>query len=287
MPCYNPVGVYRADGSPSVRPCGQCIGCRLEYSRCWAVRCTHESSLYEQNCFLTLTYDEKNLPSDKSLRKKDLQKFMKRLRRKNEHKTIRFFACGEYGEKFSRPHYHICLFNYDFPDRQIFKAGKKTHYKHYWKKGHDHSVYTSDMCGEVWQKGFHTIGELTFESAAYVARYVTKKVTGEKKDLWYEGKQPEFALMSRRPGIGYGWIEKYKNDVYPKDFHTLNGNKMRPNRYYDSYCEKVDKRMFEEIKKKRRLAGENKDYESHLRQWQKELHRNSITKRLERKLHNV
>lgn len=286
MPCYNPVGTYRKDGSPTYRPCGGCIGCRLEYSRQWAVRCCHEASMYDENSFVTLTYNPENLPADNSINKKDLQKFIKRLRRKIEPKKIRYFGCGEYGEKFSRPHYHLCLFNYDFPDREIFYYGKKTRFKNRFKKGNDNTVYTSEMLEEVWNKGFCTIGELTFESAAYVARYVTKKVNGEHKDEWYDGKTPEFAVMSRRPGIGHDWIKKFTNDVYPKDFHTLNGVKMRPNRYYDSIYEKVNKKEFDKIKEKRRWNGENKEYESHLRLWQKERHRKSITKLLERKMEN-
>lgn len=286
MPCYDPRTTYRLDGSPTYRPCGQCIGCRLEYSRQWAVRCCHEASLWDENSFVTLTYSDENLPKNKSINKDDVQKFIKRLRRSVEPKKIRYFGCGEYGEKFSRPHYHLCLFNLDFSDREVFYSGKKTRWKNRWKKGNDNTIYTSEMLEKVWNKGFCSIGELTFESAAYVARYVTKKVNGKNVNEWYEGKMPEFAVMSRRPGIGHDWIKKYSNDVYPKDFHTLNGIKMKPNRYYDSIYEKANKEKFDEIKKKRRYSGENKKYESHLRLWQKERHRKSITKILERKIEN-
>lgn len=288
MPCYYPQGTYRKDGSPTYRPCGGCIGCRLEYSRQWAVRCMHESSFHEENSFLTLTYNPENLPEGGTLVKKDMQKFIKKLRRKVEPKKIRFYLCGEYGEKFNRPHYHVCLFGHNFDDREIYKYGEKRQYNNTFRKaGYTNDLYISQMLSKVWTKGFSTIGELNFESAAYVARYCTKKVTGENANKWYEGRQPEFALMSRMPGIGRQWIEKYKYDVYPKDFHTLNGKKMRPNRYYDAQMEKINKRMWEKIKERRKIAGENKKYESHLRNRQKEMHRQSITKRLERKIEHA
>lgn len=287
MPCYDPVGTHRVDGTPTYRPCGNCIGCRLEYSRQWAVRMCHESSFYNENSFITLTYNQENLPEDGSLVKAHLQNFMKRLRRKNDTKKIRFYGCGEYGSDLGRPHYHLCLFGYNFPDREIFKGAQGTVWQNRWKKkGYDNTIYTSKMLDSLWKKGFQTIGDLTFESCAYVARYVTKKVNGEKKNNWYDGKQPEFALMSRMPGIGNEWIKRFKTDVYPKDFHTINGIKNRPNRYYDSICEKIDKKTFEEVKKKRRYKGENKKYESQVRLWQKERHRESITKTLERKIEN-
>lgn len=290
MPCYDLRGVYRRDGSPAFRPCGQCIGCRLEYSRQWAVRCYHEASLYDENCFITLTYNNENLPKDSSLDKTHVQKFLKRLRKRLEvhKKKIRYFGCGEYGDvkKTNRPHYHLCLFNYNFPDREIHRHGSTRAFKGMFKQTNNKDLYISKMLEDIWGKGFCTIGEVSFESAAYVARYVTKKVSGEKREVWYGEKAPEFAVMSRRPGIGAEWLKKYYTDVYPKDFHTLNGHKMRPNRYYDGLYEKMKPAAFEQIKQKRRYHGENKEYESHLRQWQKERHRNSITKRLERKFEN-
>ena len=140
MPCYNPLKGYRsrtlnASGKRSIVfnlregyvdqpievPCGQCIGCRLERSRQWAVRCVHEASLYKNNCFVTLTYSDDKLPSDGSLHFDHFQKFMKRLRRFYDDSRIRFFHCGEYGEQYSRPHYHCCLFNFDFVDKKFWK----------------------------------------------------------------------------------------------------------------------------------------------------------------------
>jgi hypothetical protein len=133
MPCYFPITAWRSkDGKNEAGkwpvvfkptagyldkelklPCGRCIGCRLERSRQWAVRCVHEASLHEKNCFITLTYSPENLPKDGSLDVSHFQKFMKRFR-KRFGPGIRFFHCGEYGESLSRPHYHACIFGFDF-----------------------------------------------------------------------------------------------------------------------------------------------------------------------------
>lgn len=239
MPCYFPLTAYKAKSkdpqktaitfhrSESWRgielklPCGQCIGCRLERSRQWAVRCLHEASLYERNCFLTLTYNQDHLPLSGSLNLSHFQLFMKRLRKKYG-AGIRFFHCGEYGENLGRPHYHALLFNHDFPDKLFFS------------ERNGNRVYTSKALSSLWTAGFSVIGEVTFESAAYVARYVMKKVTGEKASLHYKGLKPEYITMSRRPGIGRGWFEKYSSDVYPHDRVVIRGNNTRPPRFYDA-----------------------------------------------------
>ena len=135
----------RADYTDSFElPCGQCIGCRLEYSRQWAIRCMHEASLYEDNCFITLTYDQDHLPHDRSLNKSHFQKFMKRLR-KRFGGGIRFYHCGEYGERTRRPHYHACIFNFDFSDKKLFKIVN------------NHRLYTSEQLEELWPFGFSTM----------------------------------------------------------------------------------------------------------------------------------
>lgn len=256
MPCYKPLKGYRSKkvnkatgkrpivfrphegfvDQPVVVPCGQCIGCKLEKSRQWAIRAVHEASLHEKNCFITLTYNNENLPKDKSINKEHPVLFMKRLREKYG-KEIRSFGCGEYGEDFGRPHYHICLFNHDFNDKTT------------WKKTEEQTLWRSESLEKLWGKGFCTIGTLTFESAAYVARYVTKKVTGAKEKTghyeWTDEKgeihtrQPERALcISRNPGLGKGWLEKWKPDAFPNDLIVLRGKKMKPPKYYDYLHEK-------------------------------------------------
>ena len=230
-------------------PCGQCIGCRLERSRQWAVRCVHEASLHEDNCFITLTYDCDSMPRDFGLCKRDLQLFFKRVR-KNIGVKLRYYACGEYGETTRRPHYHACLFGYRPQDLELLKERDGVR------------LYTSEFLQKQWKNGYVTVGDVTFESAAYVARYIMKKVNGEKAEDHYmrtDGDtgevheiQPEYTTMSRRPGIGRDWYEQFKSDAFPSDFIIMRGVKMKPPRYYDSLYEHIDqlkvKRRFKALK---------------------------------------
>lgn len=214
------------DGEISIQylelPCGQCTGCRLERSRSWAVRCVHEAQMHDENCFLTLTYDDDHLPSDGSLVKRDLTLFWKRLRKEIDPIRIRYFACGEYGSQFERPHYHACVFGWSPPDKKLYTIRSGAY------------LYISAMIGNLWPFGFHTIGDVTFDSAAYVARYVLKKINGDRQKDHYGKRVPEYVVMSRKPGIAHDWIEKYSSDVYPNDFVVIRDNiKCKPPRYYD------------------------------------------------------
>lgn len=222
-------------------PCGQCIGCRLERSRQWAVRCMHEQQMHEESCFLTLTYDTNNLPTRKgiaTLYKKDLTDFMKRLRT-NTGMKIRYFQCGEYGEDMERPHHHVCLFGYDFPDKELFSYSKK-----------GSPQYESVELSELWKMGYCLIGELNFESAAYVARYCTKVMNGKEAAAHYQGRTPEYATMSRNPGIGTKWYEKYKNDLYGggNDHCVIRGDIVcKPPKYYDYLKEQEEDDKYNKI----------------------------------------
>ncbi|HGJ5877695.1 MAG TPA: hypothetical protein ACHBZ9_01075 [Arsenophonus nasoniae] len=262
MSCYKPITGYRSKAGrnengawpivfssdkgyldmPVEVPCGQCIGCRLERSRQWAVRCMHEASLHEDNCFITLTYDEEHLDDHASLNKRDFQLFMKRLR-KRFGEGIRYFHCGEYGELLQRPHYHACLFNFDFPDKTL------------WTVRNGVRLYRSEALEELWPFGYSSIGSVTFDSAAYVARYITKKITGDNADEYYQGREPEYITMSRKPGIGAKWLEKYTEDVYPLDkvvLQTSKGAKLaKPPRYYDKIYDLSNPSEFERIRAKR------------------------------------
>jgi hypothetical protein len=282
MPCYHPLTGYRAryltkngkrpivfnasqgfQDLPIEVPCGRCIGCRLDYSRQWAVRCTHEASLHEDNCFITLTYNSDNLPESNSIDKRELQLFFKKLRKAIYPTKVRYFACGEYGEQNRRPHYHSILFGWTPPDLQI----------HTIKNGN--ILWKSEYLEKIWSKGFCIIGQVTFESAAYVARYSTKKINGDEAEEHYKSVnedtgeilqlQPEFSLMSRgsgkqddspkwRYGIGRAWFEEFKNDTN-KDFITVRGNKSGLPKYYDKLLEKEDEEEFLKRKKKRRYRA--------------------------------
>jgi hypothetical protein len=259
MTCYHPLLAYRNEGKvvfnkpfPYAKgfnlPCGQCIGCRLKYSQEWAIRLMHEKQMHEDSCFLTLTMSPEYLESREnpwSLDKTEFQRFMKRLR-KRYGKKIRYFHCGEYGEKNSRPHYHAIIFGMDFEDKELFKVRDEIR------------LYTSETLAKLWPYGFVTIGEVTMESCAYVARYVTKKIKGKDAEKHYirwdpltgEGVpiEPEYATMSRKPGIGKTWFEKYKADVYPHDYVVVNKHEIRPPRYYDNLLSEEE---LEKIKEKR------------------------------------
>lgn len=262
MPCYHPLKGYRSPhpnkngkfgfvfdkNAAAVIPCGRCIGCRIDRSRMWAVRCLHEASLYDKNCYVTLTYDSKFLPAYGALCLSDLQKFVKRLR-KSCGAGIRFYACGEYGEQLERPHYHLCIFNHCFADKQL------------WSVRNGIKLYTSDSLARLWKLGFSTVGDVTFESAAYVARYVMKKINGNQAEQHYMRLVPEtgelvsvpseFTVMSRRPGIGKPWLDKYLTDVYPDDFVVVNGKKLKVPRYYDLQLEQRFPAKHAALKEKR------------------------------------
>lgn len=229
-------------------PCGQCIGCRLERSRQWAMRCLHEASLYDQNSFITLTYDSANVPYGGSLNYSDFQKFMKRLR-KRASTNVRFYVGGEYGEVNQRPHFHACLFGYDFPDKVYYK-----------KTSSGEKIYTSALLESLWPFGLCSVGNVTFDSAAYIARYCVSKVTGDLAQSHYESvtddgeiiqRVPEFNHMSLKPGIGRPWLDKYLTDVYPRDYVVVNGVKTKPPAYYDKIFEKLNPDDFDEIRIKR------------------------------------
>lgn len=259
MPCYSPLrawirttpegrkilfsGRLSHGATPISLPCGRCIGCRLERSRQWAVRIMHESELHDVSSYLTLTYDGKKLPPRGSLVKEDCQLFMKRLRERIAPQRVKFFLGGEYGDKLSRPHYHCILFGYDFPDKVVVSRSK------------GYPLYSSALLDDVWGKGFSWIGSVTFDSAMYVASYCVKKVTGKKAFSHYGGRSPEFLLMSRGGrdgnGIGYGWLEKFKADVYPSDEVVVNGRAARPPRYYDQLVSAEDPDLWAPIHERR------------------------------------
>ena len=275
MPCYSPIQAWRStedtvngkkkiafkrsanSTTPLHLPCGQCIGCRLTRSLNWAIRCSHEASLRPENTFITLTYSDEHLPWDGSLVRPHFQKFMKRLRKHFTH-NIRFYMAGEYGDRFARPHYHACLFGLNFSDRNP------------WKETEGLVTYTSDTLEVLWGKGFVTLTDFSFETAAYTARYCLKKKTGDKADDHYPvthpttGElirlEPEYNTMSLRPGIGKDWFNQYQSDVYPSDFIVRKNYKSPPPRYYDKLFE-IDGGDMEELKLRRnkRAAPHLKD----------------------------
>ncbi len=270
MACFSPLTGYRPiDGSSKLTfiaadgfvdtatkiACGQCRGCRLETARQWAVRCMHEAQMHERNCFLTLTYSDENLPADQSINVRHWQLFAKRMRFWQG--PFRFYHCGEYGEQTNRPHYHALIFGLDFfEDRQLHKITKG-----------GHNLYTCEALDELWKQGHVYIGELTQQSASYCARYSMKKLNGDQADEQYGERVCQdtgliehyrarpYSTMSRKPGIGSTWFDKYHSDLYPSDNCVTGGNKGRVPRYYDSLLEKTNPEQLEELKKKRRIRA--------------------------------
>ena len=276
MPCYYPLSAVKTEdgnikfnprsgeGDPMKLPCGQCMGCRIDRSRMWAVRCMHEASQFEKNCFITLTYAPEHLPKNGDLHYEHFQKFMKRLRKANQNANIRFYMCGEYGDEFKRPHFHAILFNYDFKDKYVHKVNHN-----------GDTIYRSPHLESLWPFGHSSVGTATETSAAYVARYVTQKATGRVQDInpktgepyreiYYRGTdpesgervyvKPEFNKMSLKPGIGQHWFDKYYQDVYPSDSVRLrDGRRIKPPRYYDKKYDAIEPYEFEAIKQNRIL----------------------------------
>lgn len=271
MPCYYPVYGYKresggitfnprdgqADNEVAL-PCGRCIGCKLARSQEWAIRCMHEASMWEQNSFITLTYSDEHLPATGSLDNKILTRTFRKMR-KNYGLKFKYFACGEYGDNFGRPHYHAILFGIDFEDKvpiNLTDLGD--------------TLYRSERLEKIWPYGLSSIGAVTFESAAYVARYCTKKITGPLADEHYQRVNtetgeihkvhPEFMRCSLNPAIGREWFDKFKPDTH-KGFITRNGKKLPLPKYYLKLLEKAEKsddtmeeQTFSRLKEIRRQA---------------------------------
>lgn len=272
MPCYKPLlGLVRPSpsgvsgksivtfpkdiprandprGVPTPIPCGQCIGCRLERSRQWAIRLMKEAKLHDRNSFLTLTYADPSLPrlsnGKPTLVLDHIQKFLKRLRKHFAPNRLRFFQCGEYGELTQRPHHHMILFGEDFcKDREPIGNSRS-----------GFPQYESALLNSLWHYGHSTISDVSFESAAYVARYSLKKITGKGSKFHYQGRKPEFVTMSRNPGIASGYFDEHSDDIYPFDeiVPAIGRPVSLPPRYFDKLLERVDPIMYERVKKKRK-----------------------------------
>lgn len=270
--------------------CGQCLGCRLDYSRMWAMRICHEAAMYEYsggNCFVTLTYRDMrdctieqcekkmHVPDDWSLHKSHFQKFMKRLRKAFGEQEIRYFYAGEYGKKCKhgidlgavgcplcntgRPHFHACLFNCSFGDLESYASDG------------GQMRYTSPLLEKLWGYGFVDVSELNYNTASYTANYILKKVKAVRDEDHYRTYDmdgvitfisPEFVGMSRgnaarkgkRCGIGASWLEKYADDVYPSDEVPVPGKGVMKGvpRYYDKILEEERPELYAEIKETRK-----------------------------------
>lgn len=206
-------------------PCGKCLECRIQYTRSWSDRCVLEAKQYKHNYFVTLTYDDDHLPAGNSLDPKEMQSFMNRLRKHFKRKLkfegkIRFLLAGEYGSTSWRPHYHLLLFNCPLTDLSyefyMEVDGKLVRHDRPPSKNND--LFFSKTIYDLWtdkngsHKGMISVGMFNYDTASYVAQYVTKKCLPgfDKGDIYKElGLYPEFIRMSNRPGIGWQYYEDH------------------------------------------------------------------------------
>lgn len=252
--CLNPITIKaRPKGAPShiaTVKCGKCLQCAQEYSIEWSYRILDECTLHERNCFITLTFNEENLPSPPTVSRRDVQLFMKSLRQEIAPLKIRFFACGEYGKKNKRPHYHFIIFGW-FPN-DCYE----------WQREDGYVLYRSPTLEKVWKKGFSLVGEVTERSALYCAKYMNKfsfrqhpqgvpVVVENEVTPFFDYLSPPFVQMSNRPGIGYGCVY---NSSLEADRIYRNGHSIKIPRYYLKVMEQ-DGIFLDEFKERRQLTG--------------------------------
>lgn len=281
-------------------PCGQCIGCRLDNSLQWANRGYLESLYNEHNYFITLTYDDEFLPvpeyietSDEyiydniglvewkgTLIPEDLKLFIKNIRqimkRKYKVKGIRYLACGEYGSKGRRPHFHLILFNCPLPIETFYDSHVTFRKDVYWK---------NDIINEAWTekgadkpRGIADVSVANWETIAYTARYITKKINGNGSEHQYakKGQIKEFLRVSTRPGIARPYYEDHFKDIYSKDQIMVvkkdGVHYNKPPKYFDRIFKKEYPEIFEEIKEERNRKFNNmlkiKDSQTTISLWE-------------------
>lgn len=232
-------------------PCGRCMGCRIEKARSLAIRCMHESEMFEFNCCLTLTYDDDHIDEDHSLRPDDWKTFIHNLRQTDEgfqevicpddkiRRPIRYIQTGEYGDIDQRPHHHAMLFNYDFIDKQYLytsDAGQR--------------YYESQRLEELWPHGIAHISEVNSSAANYICRYCTKKIIEEIEETKYQRINentgeiyevlPEYSTKSNRPGLGRFWLDKYGKETFDRGYLYSNGHKAAIPKYYERIMETIN-----------------------------------------------
>lgn len=273
-----------------VVPCGQCIGCRLEYSRQWANRCMLELQYHDSAYFITLTYNDLHVPThwypdpdtgeafpSLSLLKRDLQLFFKRLRKAHSDDHIRYYAAGEYGSTTLRPHYHAIVFGLHLDDLRP-ASSVKSGFDLPCRSAHGYQYYVSDDLQRCWSVssnpnahnqfdsgsfepiGFVLVGKVTWETCAYTARYVTKKLTGNARSYYdmFNIAEP-FTLASNKPGLARQYYDDHP-DLYEHEYINVatesGGRKFRPPKYYDKLFDLEYPDKMAKIKESRRLMAQ-------------------------------
>lgn len=257
---------YMAEWSPTEKarytemavPCGQCLSCRVTKAAMWSFRVMSEARDHRDNCWITLTYDQEHLPLHGSLNRGDPTNFFKRLRHHLGDVKVRYFGCGEYGDKRERPHYHICLFGY-YPDDLV--AYDRT------RRGEP--LYRSPFLEKVWGNGLVQVSDLTAYNAAYTARYSLKKVVGKFADRVDPGTglkpyeridtftgeivevAPEFMMCSTNPGIGKSFFDKFFSDVFPRGTVVHKGREVPAPEYFWQLLRKENPELYDALKVER------------------------------------
>jgi len=202
------------------------MACRIARTSEWTTRILHELQ-DKDGCFITLTYDEKNLPANGTLVKSDLQKFFKRLRKKIEPIRIKYFGCGEYGEHTKRPHYHAIIINWKPNSEDCYRPNRKSS--------------ASKTIEQLWTYGNNTVGSPDREAIQYVVGYIRKKLLGVRENE-YSGIIPPFQLQSQ--GIGKDFAVQHKESILSDRGLTRNGIQVGLPRYYRKKL--IDKDSIEE-----------------------------------------
>lgn len=257
------------DPKPVIIPCGKCIGCRLDYSREWAARCMLELKEHDSAYFVTLTYNESEVPltyfpdpetgealSCQTLRKRDFQLWMKNLRKAFPNDRIRFYACGEYGSKSLRPHYHAIIFGLHLDDLKFYK------------KTDQGTLWISDSLSRTWfrfsdglhfDRGFVVVGDVTWDTCAYVARYTAKKYLTLGDELFDKfNMEKPFVQMSRRPGIGRGFLERNPDLFNQTSLFLPSGDNVKEvsiPRYFYKCLESTDPDLCNSLRERNKRLG--------------------------------
>lgn len=282
MSCFHPIECWRMDNQTKLSfrldskgelekhrleklrvPCGRCIGCMLDRANDWATRCWCQNQTCDPNncCFITLTYNNENLPEGNWLKIKDEQDFWKRLRYYYPENKIQYFGCGEYGPSGThRCHWHFCVWGYKPKDLKFYKYNK-------WGD----KLYTSKELKDIWGKGYVVIGEITYKSACYVSRYCSKKLFKEQKWAKQIDVKPECTICSK--GIGLEYWNKFKEKIKQNNGIILKIDKKTKNKripkYYIKKWEVEDPEECEIYKFEKQESG--------IKNWEKILENTTLT----------
>ena len=200
-------------------PCGKCMACRLNRQQAKKIRLVHENQYHDKSVFVTLTYSDDNLPDNGSLVKRDIQLFLKRFRKRLEPDKVKYFCCGEYGEHTHRPHYHIIVYGVGCEDTRVFKNRRYIP---------SQKLFYCDC--PAWLLGYVTVASVNEARCSYVAKYCTKKITGDMAEEHYKGRLPEFCLTSA--GIGLEWAKSHEKRMKIDMSVIMQGKRMQIPRYY-------------------------------------------------------